>query len=412
MLNTLTLIALGLLLLSALILYLCRWRAFGSVVKLAKEQAHFTIAPDRISSQIHQNTDVSYDGTPQVSLILPSLNDGWWMERNLKYWLQQRSHNFEVIVADASDEAEDETENIVKRLQQEFKHLRYTRVPLTHRNIHSRKLAVTLGIRAARAPWVVILPPDGSPENKDWLARISKHFTKDVDVVMGYLNYDDSIGSPGRRAVYQTARRFAQQAEAAIKGTPIGCSEGNVALRREWFLELGGFIDSLEVPYGECALLVDARAEKGRVAVELHPEAAVRRHLPDEAILAEERRQQEHVYDRLISRHRWVFLRESIAQIFIYLAIFATLSYGFLRWVYFQGGQYPELRALGFTLPVELPRYEWSQLAYDIPTALLLILLLVAPIVAANRWCKALGERPFGTYTWTYELLQPWRKTK
>lgn len=412
MLSILTLIALGLLFLSALVLYFCRWRAFRSVVKLAKEQAHVTIAPDRISSQVHQTHSALNDGTPRVSLILPSLNDGWWMNRNLKYWLEQRCENFEVVVADASDEAEEETANIVKRLQQEYSHLRYTRVPLTHRNIHSRKLALTLGIRAARAPWVVILPPDGSPENRDWLARMSKHFSEDVDVVMGYLNYDDSIGAPGRRAVYQTAKRFAQQAEAAIKGTPIGCSEGNIALRREWFLGLGGFVDSLEVPYGECTLLVDARAEEGRVAVELHPEAAVRRQLPDEVLLQEERRQQEDIFNRLLSRRRWVYLRETLAQVFIYLAIMATLSYAFLRWVFFQGGQYPELRVLGFDLPVDLPRYEWSQLAYDIPAALLLLLLLIAPILAANRWTKALGERPFGLYTWTYELLQPWRNAK
>lgn len=411
MLNTLTLLSLGLMFLSALMLYLCRWRAFGSVVKLAEKQALSTIDSHGIAHHhpAHQEFD---DGRPQVALIISSINEGWWIGRNIKYWLEQHGDGFEVIVADASNETEDETAHIVKRLQQDYPRLRYTRVPLTHRNIHPRKLALTLGIRAARAPWVVILPPDGSPENRNWLARLSAHFSAHVDVVMGYLNYDDSIGSPGRRAVYQAAKRFAQQAEAAIGGKPIGCSEGNIALRREWFLALGGFIDSLEIPYGECSLLLNARVEKGRIAVALHPEATVRRRLPEQDVIQEERRNQEDIYERLNSRSRWILLRETPAQFFTYLALTATAGYAFLRWAYFQGGQHPELRALGLSLPLAPPRYEWSQLAYDLPAALLLLLLLLAPILAANRWAKALGERPFGTYTWTYELLQPWRNAK
>lgn len=392
-------------------LWWLRWRAFLSLVELSRAQNTRVIPPERLRAEVTTFTQEGYREAPRVSIVVASLNDGWWLERNLGYYLQQRYDNFEIVVADASD-ADDDTPNIVKRLQAEHPHLRYTRVPCTSRNIVLRKLALTLGIRAARSPWVVIVDPQAAPQSNEWLAHLSQHFDTDIDVVLGYANYDDALDSTGRRAVLQRAHRFAQQAQALFSGRAVGCDDSHVALRKSWFLANTGFIDSLRTPFGECTLLVDAHAEAGRVAVELHRDALLRLPLPAPDELREHYRQQQKLHRLLRGRCRWVFVRDGVASWAFHLLPALLSAFILLRVLYFFGGGWPALRQTGLHLSVDLPVYQWVDLAYDLPALCILGLYLWGSLRYAQQWLRALHEEDYRLYPFVYQWLQPWRASR
>lgn len=402
-------IPLAVTLVSILLLAWLRWGAFSSLMKLATEQRQQSLPASETSS--HHSLKEERHLPPRVSIVVPCENDGWWVERHLEYLLKQNFDRFEVIVADASD-AEDSTAHFVKRLQMQYPHLRYTAVPEANHNIVRRKLTLTLGVKAAWSPWVVFINPEGAPDSPNWLAHLASHFHDETDVVMGYANYDDSVGSPGRRAVLQRAHRFAQQVQALSRGTVVGCDACNVALRREWFLAQGGFADSLALPYGECLMLVTLRAQADRVAVVLHPEAKVRIPLPDAVLLREERQRQREVHRLLRHRCCWTFVRDSWASSALCLAQLSTLLFVLTRVAYFFGGSWLWLREVGIYLPTPSPVYAWMDLLYDVPAFVLLVVLMTLPIRSARRWLSALGEEGYGFYIYVYEWLQPWRASR
>lgn len=392
--------------LSFALLALLRWRAYEPLVRLARRTASLASVPSP-SSSLPAAASEARLLPPLVSVVVPSKDDGRWVERNLPYWLGQNYERFEVIVADASS-PDDETAHAVKRLQSEHPRLRYTFVPQSSRHIVTRKLALTLGIRAARAPWVVLTNPECAPQSRDWLSRMASHFDEHTDAVLGYANYDDAEGAPGRRAVMQRARRFAAQATAALTGRAVGGDACNLALRREWFLEQGGFADSLHLPYGECTLLLDGRARVGRVAVEVHREAFVRLPLPDADVLRNRRQRTSRLFARLAGRHRWVFVRDAWASVALYGAWLSLALYAGMRaWQF--GGDWSVLAAWG--CPAPLP-YGWIDLLTDLLAATGAVGLIWGSVASARRWLRVLDETNFGAYILLYELLLPWRRSR
>ena len=95
---------------------------------------------------------------PAISIIIPALDQGDYLAEYLPIFLQQNYPSFEIIVVDEA--STDNTPDVLKRLSAEDKRLRYLSVPRSARHIELTKLALTLGVRSARFPWVVFTRAD------------------------------------------------------------------------------------------------------------------------------------------------------------------------------------------------------------------------------------------------------------
>lgn len=384
-------LALPLLALPAALCLRAYWRntAFDGLIALAEAQsARAPFLREDVGLSGAEGPGVSL---PDVSVVVPVQNDAADLSRLLPLLLSQRFVNYEVVVANAA--AEDEaTAEAVKTYREQHAHLRYTFVPDSHRpNVDAHKVAVTLGIRAARAPWVVILEPDCTPESDEWLAHLSRHFTSSHDVVMGYVNYADA---PRPERVDQ-ALEWGRRARSATDGFPAAASDSNVAFRREWFLASGGFSGSLDLNFGECALLA-ARAQPHRTAVELHPAGFVRRRSADLEHTAQRRREARVVHRRTESAARYVTPRECRAELCLAIGLSAALLYVVGRLFAFV----PALHALcpsvrqGFTslYGATVPAYAPEHLALDASVGVLVLLLLFLPDRGRQRLLRTLRE--------------------
>lgn len=383
---------------SFLLLVLTRWTGYRSLYNLAEGQKEFF-------ENIEENGESGSDEI-KLSVVVVSDNQGRTLEQNLPYVLEQNFEGFEVIVVDVA--SEDATSDAIKRLSQKYGNIRQTYVPKTSRNLNRLRLGYTLGIRAARSEWIVVTQPDCIPDSYDWLKNMFRFVDSDMDVVMGYANYNESEGEPGRRAVFERTKHFIRLAQAAIGGRAIGADGCNLLFRRKWFLDHDGFAETLGKPFGIFPLLVDRLAEEDRVATALYPDTFVHQSLPFIEDLKDERIFELETARNLRFRARLFAWRERLADNALVLFILSFIGYLAGRILtYAPIDDY--VREVLRILPAYEPAYEWWWLAFDVPALIFLILSFIISVKVFNRLMQMVDEEPVGTYVWVFHFLQPWR---
>lgn len=329
---------------------------------------------------------------PEVSIIVPCLDQAEPLRQLLPMLLEQDHPRFEIIVADKG--STDETGILVEHLSKTNPTLRYTRVPTSSKYIDRLKLAVTLGVRAARSPWCVILQADCIPAGKHWLSLMTTACRDDVNFILGYANWRDDHTTCARRAIFERLRRNLMRFRAA-RHRAFGGDFCNFAFRRDWFLSHQGYAASLTHRLGYADLLIDAMSGRGDTAVVTNIEASVWQSLPRlKSTLRTDRLGHLKTHTLLSRSARRYFWRESLASWASWLFILSILAYIYLR-----------TASIIFN-----PTYLTSILPFDLAVLFLLVAFLILPYLLLRRTCATLGERRFSVWTiFRLDLLSPFR---
>lgn len=333
---------------------------------------------------------------PRISIIVPCFNAARALEVSIPQMLQQDYPDFQIILV--NENSEDDTADVIKRLAQSDPRVRHTYVPDTSRSIEPRKLALTLGIKAARSEWVVIADPDAQPVSRSWLRTLATRCTKDADTVLSLClvrTNEDEPRAALRRASYECLAEQLRLAAAVRLGNSVGWMPANVCMRKSWFLANDGFTDSLTLPFGEEALLLAAHATRERTAVCLDRAAALTLPAPDRRALAMEHVKACETGHRAGRRARLYRLRETAAAWTHLLAMLVPVVYLALR------------------LAVDLSRnaYTAAALAPDIIVLLLTAAQLLLPPLLLRPVFKRLQQPVPWLYATGHALLCPWRRT-
>ena len=83
-----------------------------------------------------------------VSVIITSHNNAEYLRQNLPSFLMQAYDNFEVIVVDEC--SEDDTQDVLAEIQKDYPQLRSTRIFPDTKFRFTKKLAVNIGVLAAK----------------------------------------------------------------------------------------------------------------------------------------------------------------------------------------------------------------------------------------------------------------------
>lgn len=146
--------------------------------------------------------DLTLDETPALSVVIPVYNEGENVVPTLRGVVERtRTRPLEVLVVHDMDE--DTTVPVVKRLHEELPEVRL------HRNTLGRGAlnAMKSGLRAARAPYVIVTMGDGSddPGDIDPMYALARG---GADVVAGsrYMRGGHQVGGPLlKRSMSRTA---------------------------------------------------------------------------------------------------------------------------------------------------------------------------------------------------------------
>ncbi len=113
-------------------------------------------------------------------------DNGTELEEHLKDFLtQDYAEGYEVIVVDES--STDNSDNVLKLYMQQYHQLYKTFVPKPNRNVSRKRLALTIGIKAAKNEWVIISDIHSFPPSETWLSELSENIDKTSDLYLGYF---------------------------------------------------------------------------------------------------------------------------------------------------------------------------------------------------------------------------------
>jgi len=220
------------------------------------------IKKDKVSFQTDQ---------PPVSVIICAKDESNNLRKFLPFVLQQEYPDFEVIVI--NDGSTDETDVLLRDMCKEYPRLRTTFVPVEANNRSTKKLGLTLGIKAAKNDLLLFTDADCMPEDKYWIERMARNFSPETEFVLGYGAYFNKRGFLNRLITYDTLFIALQYMGMALSHKPYMGVGRNMAYRKETFFDNKGFASTLHLSSGDDDLLVNKASNKENTRVEIAPDS-------------------------------------------------------------------------------------------------------------------------------------------
>lgn len=212
---------------------------------------------------------------PPLSVILYAREACEQLQTNLPAILNQDYPQFEVIVI--TDGIDDGTTDYLTQLRTSHPNLYHSFIPNSSRYISHKKLALTLGIKAAHYDWLVMTETDCHPAGNQWLRLLSRNFTPGTEVVLGYSNYKPGKGCCRRRISYDNLFRSMRYLGMALSGLPYMGIGRNLAYRKDLFYQNKGFSEHLNLLRGDDDLFINQVATKRNTRVETDAHAVMHR---------------------------------------------------------------------------------------------------------------------------------------
>ena len=273
-------------------LHIVDYILLGSLLLLFVLQMYFYIrylaAPARkmrrdkksqISNAKCQISNVKSQITEGVSVILCAHNEGYNLSQFLPSLLTQDYPLYEVIVVD--DGSEDNTRAVVESFMANDPRLHLTFVPCGARVGSTKKLALTLGAKAAQYDLLLLTDADCVPESGHWISEMVKGFgnvqgdnvPSTKDIVLGFGAYFAEDGHINRLVRYDTLFNGLHYLGAALCGHPYMGVGRNLAYRKSLFFESGGFTRLMTNKAGDDDLFVNHVATRDNTSVILSRES-------------------------------------------------------------------------------------------------------------------------------------------
>lgn len=209
-----------------------------------------------------------------VSVVICARDEARNLEKYLPVVLEQDFPGYEVIVV--NDCSEDQTGKVLEKMQKRYKHLRSTTIVRDKKFTHGKKLALTVGIKAAKYDWLLLTDADCRPAGKHWIRSMQRNFTKDTDIVLGYGGYRKGKGILNLLIRYDTFFNAIQYLSMAVAGFPYMGVGRNLAYRKQVFFKYRGFASHSGVLSGDDDLFVNEAAPGENTRIEIDPASHTR----------------------------------------------------------------------------------------------------------------------------------------
>ncbi|WP_028896098.1 glycosyltransferase [Prevotella sp. HUN102] len=199
---------------------------------------------------------------PPVSIVFTPNDDAETLSKNLSIYLSQDYPDYEVIVV--APQGDSETEDILK-IYSENPRLYTTFIPESSRYMSRKKLAITLGVKAARNEWVLMADIFCAPQSDQWLKVLARHCEDRRNLVIGYTRYEDETPDFWRFERFHTACYLMREDQ---KGKPYRCNSNALLFRKSDFNKHDGFRGNLKYLRGEFDFIVNKYSHRDSLALE------------------------------------------------------------------------------------------------------------------------------------------------
>lgn len=207
-----------------------------------------------------------------LSVIVMGRNEKHNVKKFLPRILNQDYPNFEVIYV--NDLSWDGTRSYIESMQEKFPNLRLVNVPATQNDMMvGKKFGLTLGIKAAKNPYLIFTDADCFPASNHWLKHMSTGFQEGKELVLGWGMYASSGGFVGHLQQFEGFQTAMQYSSLALGGMPYMGVGRNLGYTKDLFLRNKGFAGHLHISSGDDDLFVNKHITEKNFALVHHPDS-------------------------------------------------------------------------------------------------------------------------------------------
>lgn len=312
-----------------------------------------------------------------VSVIVYACNDAENLEKYLPAILEQDYPKFEVIVV--NDGSTDETKDLLTILEAKHPHLYQTYIPEEAKNHSRRKLAMTVGLKAAKYDWILTTEANCEVSTPDWIASVARNFTPETEVVLMYSSYHYP---PSVKSVLRSLDNLffsIRYLSMAALGRPFMGVRRNLAYRKELFFRNGGgFSGFLNLRDGDDDLFINRIATKENTRVEISSESVTRAHF--------------YQFDKA-----WKSQKQSYGITSLFLKNNSSFLFGFETFT----------RSIFYLLIIISVVVGLNDLKLLIIPSVLFLIRLIIQAVIINKTGKIFEEKSFVFSLLVYDFVQP-----
>ncbi len=211
-------------------------------------------------------------GLPPVSVIICAKNEASNLRNFLPEILTQDYPKFQVVVV--NDNSEDDTAEVLTALKTRYPHLYTTTLNADKKFYSGKKVALSIGIKAALHENLILTDADCKPASKNWLKHMAGSLQQpEKSMVLGIGNYQTRKGLTNLWIRYDTFCIATRYLGYALSGKPYMGVGRNLAYKKSLHINNNGFKSHLKLASGDDDLFVQEAASGKNVTVCIHPEA-------------------------------------------------------------------------------------------------------------------------------------------
>jgi len=223
---------------------------------------------------LYRKTEKKRGKKEAVSVIVCARNEVDNLLLNLPTLLVQDYPDYELIVV--NDCSEDNSEDILKLFEQQYDHLKVVTIHKETSLAHSKKMALFVGIKAAKNELLLLSDADCATTSPQWINSMVSGFRKNTDFVLGYGAYLREKGLLNKYIRFDTMFIAMQYMGMAIAGAPYMGVGRNLAYRRSIFFENRGFGKHLNLQSGDDDLFINELARANNTSVVMDSDSFTR----------------------------------------------------------------------------------------------------------------------------------------
>lgn len=210
---------------------------------------------------------------PGVTILVCALNELENLKQLLPLLDVQEYPEFEVILLD--DRSDDGSEQFIRDNIGKWKHIRYIRINDEFAHITPKKYALTVGMKQAKFPIMLMTDADCRPVSTHWITAMTSKVSENKDIVLGFSPYIKQKGLLNWFIRCETFYAAVQYLSFALAGfTYMGVGR-NILYKKSVFFANKGFYRHKHVYGGDDDIFLNEVSTAFNTAISIEEDSFI-----------------------------------------------------------------------------------------------------------------------------------------